>query len=349
MLIPAHFNNVPTVERLVKVWSDRYFPDLSLLDIGQDSNVQSQLREAASSQGRIQTAEKLPSELIKKRCQLGAIRTRELYQDQDTQSFRKVVRLSEISSKIYDQLLKTYQEESTIVLSSKGNLWSTSGATSLEAWGFPKISRLASTLEPLLLELQEHMVANDWRSIGFVTTQINLTNALLLEELTLTEQVLITPYLNFLEEQVALPWQRICVAAERYDLDSPLFVITEQMLSRISEISMVVFEHLGQSFSGYRSRRGDFEDAKIMHSCLRDFDMFQTYLWLSILDDDSTFIEQELAAVCIMVFDILGIPWKMTATATRLLMDEVLTHLDSDQQVLVTYYTKTMVETFSRA
>lgn len=72
---------------------------------------------------------------------------------------------------------------------------------------------------------EQYLISKDWRSLGFITTQINFSNALLLEQLTPIEQILISPYLTFIEEQVALPWQRICAAAVNHDLTSPAFAI----------------------------------------------------------------------------------------------------------------------------
>ena len=348
MLISSQLSEVPTVERLINIWAARYLPDLSVLPIGNNPLVRNELRAASSENGRTQAAEKLSKEIVKQKCSLAAIRTKDLLAQHEALDLIEAGRLAKCASHVYLKLLEVYQESSALVaMSSKGRLWETFGDTSLAAWGIPKIDQLAQVLEPLLLELQEqYLLSKDWRSLGFITTQINFSNALLLEQLTPAEQVLIKPYFKFLEEQVALPWQRVCAAGAKHDSTSPTFTLVEQTLPKVTEISTAVYHRLCTAFPRHYGRRGGLNNPQVKHSCLRDFDMFQAYLWLCILENNLKFVEQELVAMCIMVFENLNISWKMTATANQFLMDETLNHLDSDQETLVTPYMHGMIRAF---
>lgn len=348
MLISSELSQVPSVECLVEIWTARYLPELATLPVGSDPMVRSSLREASSEEGRARTTSKLHTQLVERQCQLAAVRARNLYDPQENSSLTEAVRLSKLTSQIYFQLLEVYQGISPIVLSSKGNVWETFGDTSLAAWGIPKINKLAETLEPLLLKLQEHhMIAKSWNSLGFTTTQIHLSNLLLLEQLTPVEQVLISPYFKFLEEQVALPWQRICAAAAKHSLTSPVFNTVEQMLPMATEISRSVHDRWYRSFPEYHSRRGDLNHPGVKHSSLRDFDMFQAYLWLCFLEGSLKFIEQELVAICIVVFESLNIPWMMTVKGNKFLIQEILSRLQPHQKKLIEPYAIGMLKAFT--
>jgi hypothetical protein len=348
MLVSAKLVGVPTVDRLVKIWSDRYLPDLSALSIGSNPSILGELRQASSSAGRVQTANKLYAHLVDKNCKLAAIRVKDLYAYlSGVVDFGEVKRLADSSTDIYLKLLELYQESPSITVLSVEELWSTYGDSPLAAWGIPRIEKLADTLEPLLLQFQEqHLISKDWKMLGFITTQINFSNALLLEQLTPVEQVLINPYLKFLEEQVALPWQRLCAAAAKHNLNSPAFVLVEQLTPIASDIAATTYARLLRFFPNYYSRRGKLSNLAVKHSCLRDLTMFQVYLWLCVLQGDLNVVEQELVALCIMVMESVGVEWRVIAKWNKTLMDEVLNRLDSPQRMLVTSYAEGMIAAF---
>lgn len=348
MLVSAQLSQVPTVDRLVSIWADRYLPNLSVLSIGDDPLIRSELRDAASPSGRARTAAKLHQRLVEQNCRLAAVRTKDLYAHlSNVLDLEEARRLAHFASLIYLKVLEVYQAAPSITKVSQEDLWATFGNSSLSAWGIPRIDKLANTLEPLLLQFQkQHEISKDWRTLGFITTQINYSNALLLEQLTPVEQTLIYCYFKFIEEQVALPWQRICAAAAKHDLASPTFILVKSMLPISSEIAITVYDRLFKSFPHHYSRRGRLNNPAIKHSCLRDLEMFQAYLWLCVLQGSLAVVEQELVALCIMVLESVGVPWEMTARGNELLMEEVLNRLDSDQKVLVQPYADGMIEAF---
>lgn len=348
MLVSSQISQVPSVQRLVNIWAARYHPNLSLLPLGRDAQVRSQFQADSSSEGRTQTAEKILTQILQRQCELAAFRTMSFYAPEGAIDYMEAARLAKSARQIYLKLLDVYQASSPIVISSRGNLSVTPGGASLEAWGIPKIDKLAKELEPLLLDLREqYAVSKNWQSVGFLTTQISQNNALLLEGLSATERVLISPYLEFLEEQVALPWLRVCAAAAKHSPDSPSLALVEKMLPRITQISKAVFEKWSAAFPTYASPRGGFDSPKVKHSSVRDFDMFQVYLWLCVLEGNLAFIEQELAAICVMVFGILNIPWTMTVEGTKLLINEILPYLEPHEQKHAAPYTQGMIGAFS--
>ncbi|MEL6334889.1 MAG: hypothetical protein AAFQ76_20160 [Cyanobacteria bacterium J06626_26] len=304
------------------------------------------MREAVSKQGRKQTAKKLSKKVVEQQCNLAAVRTRSLYSDDQASNFKETSSLAKLISRIYLQLIEIYQESAPVVL-SQGPQGHALIEPSLESWGIPKINRLAAALAPLLSELQDqNKSSQSWQSAGFATTQINLSNALLLEQLGPAEQVFIKCYFQFLEEQVALPWQQMCAAAVAYTSRSSAFAIVERILPMTHDIAVATYTRWSKTFPNYYSRRGDLSSPAVKHSCIRDFEMFQVYLWLSFLAKDLKFVKQELPAICVMVYGTLNIPWTMTVDGNILLMREILDRLEPNEKSLVRPYTQHMINAF---
>ncbi|MGB5974631.1 MAG: hypothetical protein WBG38_15005 [Nodosilinea sp.] len=350
MLVSSQLAQVPSVERLVDLWAERYLPRLSKLGLADDPGVRDALRSASASSGRAQTAEKLPKKLVEERCRLAAVRVKDTYDHlPEGCDCKEVLNLARFAAPVYLKLLDVYQE-SAGGTASKAELRASFGSSSLAAWGMPNVDTLSSALEPLLLAFQEqHMIAKDWRTLGFITTEINFSSALLLEYLSPAEQVLIGSYFDFLEEQVALPWQRMCAAAARYDIGDPVFRVVEQMLPQASDIALTVYTRACRTFSNYHGRRGSLKDPKVKHSSLRDLSMFQAYLWLAVLQGSLQVVEQELIALCVVVLEEIGVPWKMTAQGIEMLTDEIISRLGADQVELVKPYTDGMVRAFNNS
>jgi Phycobilisome protein len=346
MLVSSQLSQTATVERCVQIWANRYLPDLSQLPIGDDPAARQALRLAAAPAGRSQTVAKLSKTLVEDRCKLAAVRVKELYEHlPQVCDLMEAVHLSQFASRIYLKLLEVYQV-SALEADPLQPPPAASGS-SLSAWGMPKIDQLAGTLEPLLLDFQaQHRASQNWRTLGFITTQMNFTNGLLLEQLSPAEQVLIEPYLTFLEEQVALPWQRVCAATANYSLNSPAFILVEYMLPMASDLAQQVYDQLCRAYPNQYSRRGKLEAAAVRHSCLRDITMFQVYLWLSVLEGNANVIEQELIALCIMVMERVDVPWQLTIKGTELMIEAILQRLDPFQKTVVQPYAEAMLTAF---
>ncbi|WOD38546.1 hypothetical protein [Nodosilinea sp. E11] len=348
MLVSSSLIEVPTVNRLVELWSNRYLPNLKTLPLGQDTQIHNELRHASSAQGRAETLDKIRAQRIDKCCRLAAIRVKDLYTaSPEILDLGEVKQLADAATNVYLKLFEVYQSSLPIDISSTEQLQETYGESALSAWGIPKIEKLADELEPLILELQEkHKISKDWRTLGFITTQINFSNALFLDILTPVERVLINPYLNFLEEQVALPLKRLCGAAAKHVLSSPEFELVMQMLPITRDISAAVCARLTKGFPHYQGRRGTLNDLAVQHSCMRDLDMFQIYLWLCVLQGNLTTVEQELVALCIMVLENVGISWALASRWNEVLMDEILHRVTPSQQSLLAPYTNGMIRAF---
>lgn len=212
------------------------------------------------------------------------------------------------------------------------------------------IIELTSLIEPLLLEYQErHQVSDDWSKVGFLTTHINFSNVALLKNLTPVEQFFVEPYFKFLEEQVALPWQRVCAAASTHQYISPAFRLVKRMLPETEEIAHRVYMNLVQQFPKTSMKRGRLDHPGIRHSCIRDLNMFQAYLWLCVLEGSFAPVEDELVRLCAMVMPRVGVPWEMTVQWNELLMTEVMDRTLLSQQAFLEPYITRFIQTFQQS
>jgi hypothetical protein len=351
----------PSVYRLVKLWAQRYVPDISTLALKDGSYDYSALEKTASPEGRDQTVAKL-KRLINLDCEYAGIETNTLFS-----YIPNIVNLAECRQlarfvwQVYDKTLDIYRQQSLVPTVTQAARLQAVATTTVNPALHPKtdrlkmpglemlaVEKLATELEPVLLELQEqHLLAKDHRAIGFVNTQFHFSSKLVLKQLTPPEQVLLSPYLKFVEEQVLIPWQRVCAAAAKHDFSSPSLAIVEKLLAQSDEIASAVFHKTVQLNPNHRSRRGKLTHPGIAASTTRDMNMFQAYLWLCILEESMVVVEYELLPLCVMVLPSVEVKWELTQQMIQLLIDEIKARVTPAQKELLMPYTQALQRLFS--
>lgn len=106
------------------------------------------------------------------------------------------------------------------------------------------------------------------------------------------------------------------------------------------EIAQTVYQRLVQLLPNHRSRRGRLDSPGITHSCLRDLEMFQAYLWLCVLEGSTAPVEEELVDLCVMVMTGVDVKWEMTELWNQVLADELLARVTPSQQNILLPYTQ---------
>ncbi len=356
MLRTTRLLNNTSVERLSQLWAERYIPDLSNLSKEIDRLTISELLEAASPEGRTKTFTKL-QRMVEINCKCAGIQTNVIFS-----YIPNVVSLTEgqeiaiTAAQVYQKVLAVYQKQplSPTLLATqsyKGAFNFSTDAFKLSAMtrlSLEEVKQLATTIEPVLLQLQEkHLLAPDRRTIGFMSTQFHLTSKLVLTRLTLPEQLLLSPYFKFVEEQVCIPWQRVCGAAAKHDFDSPMLALVQQLLPASREIALRVYGRAAQLFPHHRSRRGGLSEPGVRTSSIRDIEMFQGYLWLCALEGNMTVVEQELLPLCRMVFPSIDVSWELVEQLLPLLVAEIQASVEPEQIKLLLPYTQAMQKLFS--
>lgn len=351
MLLPTKISENSSVKLLVNFWTERYTVDMSSLT--QNSKLYGELIKAALPEARALTAAKLLNNVLFVTSKQAEQQAKSLYEYiPDIIDSHWGLRITQFASQVYRKLLEVYQQQSGILvapLTRQMNAF-TPKQDSLLLWAIPDLVNLANEIEEMLLKYQEqHVMVNDWRTVGFLTTLFNFTNKLLINQLTSVEKVLLCPYFKFVEEQVAIPWQRVCAAATKHQQGSEAFSLVEQMFPMASEISSTVYCQLLQLFPEHSSRRGGLSHPEVAHSCLRDLDMFQGYLWLCVLEESSRPMQKELVPLCVMVMPSVGVEWKMIDQWKRLLSDEIESRVMPEHKPLLLNYTRSMEEEFFAA
>lgn len=343
MLITSQSVKTPTVERLLNLWAQRYTLELSTV-YAESSLSYDELLNAASAEGRSLIATKLKDNVLDINCNMAWIQAKTLYSYiPNILDLSEARRITHFAFRVYRKLLDVYQKQSI----NPASFPAEGEEKPFTIWSIEAIEELAYDLEPILLVYQEqHLVSKDWRALGFLTTQLNFSNNLIRKKLTPAHKAILTSYLNFVEEQVAMPWQRVCNKSANYELNSPEFMIVEQMLPAARDIAQSVYFRLLELLPNHGSRRGKLSDAGVKHSCLRDLNMFQAYLWLCFLQKSMAPIRDELLPLCAMVVEGIEIKWEMTEKWCQVLADEINNRLNSEQRALLLPYTQGMQEMF---
>ncbi len=356
MLVTTPLDKNITVKRLLNIWAARYVPDLSTLSLTTNKCTTTELMEATSPQGREKTVTKL-SRLIEIHCKCAGIRTSILFS-----YIPNVVNLTESqgiatsSAQVYEKVLSVYKKHSltsdlisalsqveTVDIST--DLYKVSVMPKLE---LPEVSSLVTILTPELMQFQsQHLSANNQNTLGFMSTQFHLSSKVLLNRLSLPEQLLLSPYFKFVEEQVCIPWQRVCTAAAQHSLNSPVLALVEQLIPKSQEIATRVYRHALERYPTYRSRRGKLDHPEVKASSIRDVEMFQAYLWVCVLEQSMAVMEKELYPLCEMVYPSVSVSWELVESMVGLLVDKILIRLNSEQQSIVQPYTTAMQKLFA--
>jgi hypothetical protein len=354
--------NNTAVKLLVQLWAQRYVPDLSTL-FPVESLTISKLLEASSKEGRAKTVTRM-EHLIQTNCDRAGLKTHDLFSYiPNVVNLDDARRLADSAGSIYLKALDVFWQQSPNAAALTAVPMGTNSDFSREpldlsnhaliqwaqkAIDLPAVEQLAVMLEPFILRLQEqHLISRDLRTIGFISTQFHFTSELALKHLTLPEQVLLKPYFKFIEEQTCIPWQRVCAAAAKHEPDSSGLAVIRRMLPMSRKIAETVYNYSVQLYPKHRSRRGGLNDPWVKASTIRDMEMLQSYLWLCVLEESMTAVERELIPLCVMVFPSIDVKWEFVARMTKILMDEVLMHVEPKHKSLVLPYAQIMQELFS--
>lgn len=356
MLKTTQPTNPVLVERLTQIWAERYIPDLSTLSSGTESFALSELLEAASPEGRTKTVAKLKG-MVEINCKCAGIQTNAIFSYiPSIVSLTEAQGIAKVAGQVYLNTLDFYRKQpspphlETTELKQK-TIDLSKDTLNLEP--IPKLSllevqQLAIILEPLLQQFQEqHLSAIDRRAIGFMSTQFHLTAKLILQRLTTPEQLLLSPYFKFIEEQVCIPWQRICAAAANHKSDSLNVAIVKKMLPISRAIAQRVYKRAVRAYPNHHSRRGSLIKPGVKASSIRDIEMFQGYLWLCLLEESMASVEEELLPLCLMVFPNIDVRWELVEQLMPLLASEIQVCLSSDQADFLKPYTRGMQQLFS--
>jgi hypothetical protein len=333
MLKPSRIAVTPTTQELAQHWANRYRTDLQQLSSHTDLTTLEKYVTAAYPATRSQTVERIGRSLHTY-CQLGAVNTVSLFSiSSNVVNLNEARRLATFVEQVYREILNIYtQQPSPLTLNTP----------------LP-VESMADIVEACLLQLQErHQIAKDPRTIGFLTTQFHFSTQVVLRTCTPYERLWLRPYFQFIEEQVGIPWQRVCAAAEDHDVESPGYRTVATLLPLTRTIGKRVFQQAVKQYPTHNSRRGRLDNPQIAASSLRDLDMFQGYLLLCFLQGTMDAIAAELLPLCQLVFPSLEVDWELVEGAMRLLVDEFNAAITVEQQEFIQPFMESLIMLFKR-
>ncbi|PSB60498.1 hypothetical protein C7B61_17355, partial [filamentous cyanobacterium CCP1] len=138
----------------------------------------------------------------------------------------------------------------------------------------------------------------------------------------------------------------VCAAASGHLTNSPMFALVEALLPRCHEIAERTYYRAVQDYPNHRSRQGELNHPVVARSTLRDLIMVQGYLWLSLLEENLSPIEQELLPLCVMVFPSVGVKWELVQHMLHLLIEETIAQVSTAQKQLLLPYARSLKELF---
>lgn len=182
--------------------------------------------------------------------------------------------------------------------------------------------RFAVNISPELGDIRAKFTADDPRVIGFVSMQFHYTGQLLLNTLEPEQQDLLKLYFKAIDDHLYMPLQRAYDAAASYPYISPELSVVRTLLPESSEIAQRVVNQVLQAFPNHQCYSGALKSATVKASSIRDAEMFQTYLWVCLLEKNVSVVQHELFPLCVMLYPTFNVRWEIVRYMLKLLQRE---------------------------
>jgi len=338
---------IPSVSLLLDAWSDCYTVNLSSLsnrDVTAD--LLDELATLAAWDRRWETSTKLSRQAISAKCQLASSQVQAMQTAMPAVSnFQDVQQLSEIAIQIYLEVADVYQQPADLAGVRPASRRSASTSNDKIVGRVP-VEPLAARLEPLFLSVQRsYSSGQDWRSLCDLTLLLTICNRLILKNLSKAEQILLSPYLQFAQEQAVLPWRRLCHSVDRYDRGHLRVTAAKYGISKSQAIAHHVQTKVSHQLRKNDGGYGLFDNPDSPYPPTQNIEMVQAYFWLSVMQNSMTPVEQELVPLCTNMCLITGGSYETVIAESRILVNEILSSLNYAQLDLVEPYAAHFIET----
>ena len=182
--------------------------------------------------------------------------------------------------------------------------------------------RFAVNVAPKLGLIRAKFTAEDPRVIGFVSMQFHYTGQLLLELVDTAHQDVLGHYFKAIDDHLYMPLQRAYDAAASYPYGSNELNTIHRLLPQSSAIAKRVVTRVTQAFPAHQCYSGPLNSATVKLSSTRDAEMFQTYIWVCLLEKNISVVQQELFPLCVMLYPTFNVKWDIVRYMLTLLERE---------------------------
>lgn len=187
--------------------------------------------------------------------------------------------------------------------------------------------------------IRQKYIADDPRVIGFISMQFHYSGQILLNLTPPAQQPLLSAYFKVIDDHLYMPLQRAYHAAAQHAYNAPPLKAVQQLLPLCSEIATKIVERVTELYPAYHCHTGRLSDTNIKISSIRDTEMFQVYLWVCVLENNISAVQQELFPLCVMLYPRLKVRWELVRQLIHLLGVEIRSRLEPEQAAyFVPYY-----------
>lgn len=338
--------------QILKIWITRYLPRFELIQPQARHHVCQRLADTVAPTAR-QATRILVLEHLAAHCAMSGLRTQQLMAEAGVPlKILEAQAITEQIVSIYRYLMDAYVQNFIFapVLDYLHTIDDVSSKEAVALQILPQFHTLMRGLEPLLQALQAMVASSqNLRAIGFLTTQIHLSRQRILSRLTVYERLWLSPYLQLTEELLCMPWQRVCAAASQHSDNSTAAKVVTKLLPETDAIATAVYQRALRTYPNHISRQGRIQSDAVQTSSIRDLSMFQTYIWLSLLEGNISVVENELLPLCLLVFPCSNVRWQFVQHGIQWLAEEIHLHLTSQETLMFSSYVKPIQRLFERS
>ncbi len=196
-------------------------------------------------------------------------------------------------------------------------------------------------------KIRQKYTADDPRVIGFISMQFHYSGQILLNLIPPVQQASLSAYFKVIDDHLYMPLERAYQAAAEHAYDAPALQAVQQLLPLCSEIATKIAERVIQIYPNYQCHTGRLSDTNIQISSVRDIEMFQVYLWVCVLENNISAVQQELFPLCVMLYPRLKVHWELVRQLIHLLGIEIRSRLEPQQAAYFLPYYESLWAMFS--
>ncbi|MDB9526829.1 hypothetical protein PN498_12590 [Oscillatoria sp. CS-180] len=184
-------------------------------------------------------------------------------------------------------------------------------------------------------DIRRQYTAVDPRVIGFVSMQFHYCGQLLLKNAPESETTTLQQYFKVIDDHLYMPLQRAYEAAGNYTYDNPRLRTVQALLPNCTTIAHSIVQRVNQLYPNYTCYSGRLDSEPVRISSVRDVEMFQIYLWTSVLERNISAIAQELFPLCVMLYPTFNVNWELVRQMISLMEKAFIQCVEPEQ---IKYY-----------
>jgi len=322
---------------LLKIWVARYLPELGKISGPVRKYVEQRLRLAMTNTSRQATAQRIRNHLVSDSAAAAADTQKLLLRVGLPPEMWEMQELYAKVYKLYEALIDCYEQSFIFapVVEYLHRIEEDSCRLEAAAQVIPPFEDLMLTMGPMLRELKAvYFSSTNRHMVGFMTTQMHFTQQYILTHLDPYECLWLAPYLRLLDELMCMPWQRICSVVSTIAERPDTIALVKRMIPKVNMISALVYNKALTAYPKHNSCQGRIQSTAVQRSSLRDLNMFQAYIWLSLLEDNTIIIEKQLLPICLQVFRLTNVNGELVTFAIQSIIEAIQSQLSPSEQAL---------------